>query len=68
MRDFSWNVFTFSRSKERGWPTFCANQSARVCGRWRNPKSRRWTGLLPHSDSSTPIGLAFSNPGIAWQE
>ncbi len=67
IRSFSSQPRARSRSKMRGVWSFVQNQSCRVCGMWMNPKSSRWTAFEPSSVSSVPIGLASSNPGIAWQ-
>ena len=69
MRSSSSGRLRLPASNTRGSITLRCTQPGRVCGILPSskPKSSRSTSFDPSSVSSTPMGLAFSNPEMVWQ-
>ena len=76
--DVKWNLgirrrsqgsFSLPRSKMRGSMNFWWSQAGSVWGSraCSEPKSSRSTSFDPCSESSVPIGIVVSKPGIMWQ-
>ena len=64
---YSARSLTLPLSQMRGSFSFWKIQSCRVCSTCTWPKSSRCTAFEPSFESSMPMGLAFSKPGISWQ-